>query len=233
MTIHLSDHKLQGASLNRVPCCCALNSISTLTQASQGTAHNQLLSTAGILRQACSMGFLWWATLVQGLSTTLVNCPSIAQQPEALSLPNVLPSLLHWDQTGTIWSLPPYFKSPSLFSFIDVSHSKILAHLILSRCLFLKTPSLIYRGFGHHQIITSHQLLPRHFSQWTCYCGPSNLLSLSWFIPWFQCKGLQRGNLWPYVPSYPKKLKPFLGLADVNCNCMVHPYTKWGWPLWT
>ena len=164
MTIHLSDHKLQGASLNQVPCCCALNSISTLTQASLGTARNQLLSTAGILRQACSMGFLWWATLVQGLSTTLLNCPLIAQQPEALSLPNVLPSLLHWDQTGTFWRQAQPFKSPFLFSFIDVSRSKILAHLILSRCLFLKTPLLIYRGYGHHQIITSHRLLPRGIS---------------------------------------------------------------------
>lgn len=180
------------------------------------------------------MGFLWWATLVQGLSTTLLNCPSIAQQPEALSLPNVLPSLLHWDQTGTIWRQAQPFKSPSLFSFIDVCHSKILAHLILSRCLFLKTPSLIYRGFGHHQIITSHQLLPRGISlsgHVTVALQICCLLAGSFHDS--SARGLQRGNLWPYVPSYPKKLKPFLDLADVNCNCMVHPYTKWGWPLWT
>lgn len=75
--------------------------------------------------------------------------------------------LIHWDQTTTtIWRHSQPFKAPSLFSLIGVSLGKIFAPLILSWCLFLKKPILIYGGLDH-QVISSPQLLLRGVSHST------------------------------------------------------------------
>lgn len=163
------------------------------------------------------------ATLVQGFPTTLLSCPLIAQQPEALLLSSAFPpSSIGIRLVLQAEGSHNFISSPSAPIFSHVCLSKIFSHLILSWCLFLRKLILIYREFGH---LSPPVTTKSHVSEWMCCHVPSYLLALSWFILWFKCKSLLGGYLWFYVPSCPRKVEPLLMPNN------PHPYTKRGCPL--